>query len=57
MADHREILKSLVQDIIHDRMEQAEVTVHNYLVNKTQEVSGLGAQQVVPDSTDDTDTK
>ena len=42
MSDHKEALKSMLQDIIHDRTEQAEVTLHNYIVAKTRDVSGLG---------------
>lgn len=39
---HQEQLKSMLHDIINDRAEQAEVTLHNYFVSKTREVSGLG---------------
>jgi hypothetical protein len=45
MSDPREELKSMLQDLINDRPEQAEVTIHNYIVAKTQELSGLGAVQ------------
>jgi hypothetical protein len=42
--DNKELLKSVLQDVINDRMEQAEVTMHNYFVSKTREVTGLGGQ-------------
>ncbi len=41
MAEHKEVLKSMLQDIINDRQEQAAVTMHDYFVAKTREVSGL----------------
>ena len=36
-----DLLKSVIQDLINDRSEQAEVTIHEYFVAKTQEVTGL----------------
>jgi hypothetical protein len=39
--DHQEMLKSMLQDVINDRMEQASVTMHDYFVAKTREVTGL----------------
>lgn len=39
--DHKEALKSMLQDVINDRMEQASVTMHDYFVAKTREVTGL----------------
>lgn len=41
MSDPREQLKSMLQDLINDRPEQAEVTIHNYIVAKTQQMAGL----------------
>ena len=41
MADQAEQLKSMLQDIINDRHEQATVTMHDYFVSKTREVAGL----------------
>lgn len=32
----------MLQDVINDRMEQASVTMHEYFVSKTREVTGLG---------------
>jgi len=42
--EHQEMLKSMLQDVINDRMEQASVTMHDYFVAKTREVTGLGGQ-------------
>lgn len=38
MAD---LLKSVIQDLINDRSEQARATMHSYIVAKTQEIAGL----------------
>jgi len=43
MSEAREQLKSMLQDLINDRPEQAEVTIHNYIVAKTQELAGFSA--------------
>jgi len=44
MSEHSEVLKSMLQDIINDRQEQASVTMHDYFVLKTCEISGLSAE-------------
>lgn len=49
--DPRESLKSMLQDLINDRPEQAEVTIHDYIVAKTQQMAGLGV--AAPVATDD----
>ena len=36
-----QILKTMLQDIINDRQEQASVTMHEYFVSKMREVAGL----------------
>ena len=36
-----DLLKSVLQDLINDKPEQAEASLHTYLVQKTQEVAGL----------------
>jgi hypothetical protein len=55
MPDHAETLKSMLQSIINDRHEEASVTMHDYFVSKTKEVSGLGGPQSVPTDFDETD--
>ena len=52
MVDHAEALKSMLQDIINDKHDQATVTMHDYFVAKTREVAGLGA----PVATEPSDT-
>ena len=42
MSDPKEQLKSMLQDLINDRTEQATVTIHDYIVAKTQAAAGLG---------------
>lgn len=41
MANHQETLKAMLQDIINGKEEQAAVTMHDYFVTKTREVTGL----------------
>jgi hypothetical protein len=54
MANHSDALKSMLQDIINDRTEQASVTMHDYFVAKTREVTGLAGQsEVEADNGDD----
>jgi len=43
MAD-KELLKSVLNDLINDKHEQASVSLHSYLTTKTQEVAGLAQQ-------------
>lgn len=56
MSDHATALKSMLQDIINDRQEQATVTMHDYFVAKTREVAGLGSPVEPPALDDDADT-
>ena len=36
-----DLLKSVIQDLINDRTEQAQVSIHDYIVAKTQQIAGL----------------
>ena len=36
-----DLLKSVIQDLINDRTEQAQVSIHDYIVGKTQQIAGL----------------
>jgi len=38
---NKEHLKTMIQDLIQDRPEQAEVALHSYLVDRMQEVAGF----------------
>lgn len=40
--EQKDALKQMLQDIINDKTESAQDTLHDYFVNKTREVSGLG---------------
>jgi hypothetical protein len=42
MSDPKDQLKAMLQDLINDRTEQATVTIHDYIVTKTQQLAGLG---------------
>lgn len=52
MSDPREQIKSVLQDLINDRQEQAAETIHNYLVAKSQQVAGFAS---APESNTETD--
>lgn len=47
--EHREILKTMLQDIINGKEEQAAVSMHDYFVSKTREVAGLAPVVSVED--------
>jgi hypothetical protein len=47
MADHAETLKTMLQDIINGKQEQAAVTMHDYFVSKTREVTGMAPTESV----------
>lgn len=53
--DHSEALRSMLQDIINDRHENATVTMHDYFVSKTREVAGLGSPSFEADPGDNDD--
>lgn len=41
MSNHADTLKSMLQDIINNRQEQAAVTMHDYFVAKSRDLTGL----------------
>jgi hypothetical protein len=50
MSNHAETLKSMLQDIINNRQDQAAVTMHDYFVAKSRDLTGLSqATQVEVD--------
>ena len=51
--DKREALKSMLNNIINDKSEEASVDLHNYLTVKMREVAGLGAEEQVSGTADD----
>jgi hypothetical protein len=50
MSDPREQLKSMLQDLINDRPEQASATIHDYIVAKTQALAGFAAPEADVDT-------
>lgn len=52
MSDHQDTLKAMLQDIINGKEEQAAVTMHDYFVAKTREVTGLASSQTEEDLED-----
>lgn len=49
--DHKDLLKSMLQDVINDNMSSAEMKMHDYFVAKTREVAGLAAPELELDET------
>lgn len=41
--DKREMLKSMLNNFINDKPEEATLDLHNYLSSKMREISGLAA--------------
>ena len=41
--DNREALKSMLNNLINDKPEEATLDLHSYLSNKMKEVAGLAA--------------
>lgn len=39
--DNREALKSMLNNLINDKQEEASLDLHNYLTNKMKDVAGL----------------
>lgn len=51
--DHQELLKSMLQDVINDKEDNARVTMHDYFVSKTRDVAGLKSAPVAESEPDD----
>jgi hypothetical protein len=51
MADTAK-LRDMLQDLINDRPEQAQVNLHDYMVDKMREVAGTSSVEQVEDDTD-----
>lgn len=52
MSDNQDRLKSMLQDVINDKMEQASVTMHDYFVAKIRELTGLATAEESIDPAD-----
>ena len=44
--DKREALKSMLNNLINDKHEEASMDLHGYMTAKMQEISGIGQQAV-----------
>lgn len=44
--DKRDALKSMLNNIINDKTEQAQLDLHAYLTAKMRDITGLSAQSV-----------
>lgn len=49
--DKRELLKSMLHNLINDKPEEAALDFHNYITPKTREVAGLDASTVAEPET------
>ena len=54
--DKKEILKSVLQNFINDKPEQAQADFHNYLTLKSKEITGIGSVSA-PSQTQEQSTK
>jgi hypothetical protein len=46
--DKREALKSMLNNLINDKHEEASMDLHGYMTAKMQEISGIGQPAVAP---------
>lgn len=46
-------LRDMLQDLINDRPEQAQINLHDYLVDKMRDVAGTAAPEVEEVDADD----
>jgi hypothetical protein len=42
------LLVSVIDDLIHDRREQAQVTIHDYILGRMQQLAGLTEAKISP---------
>lgn len=54
--DKREALKSMLNNLINDKPEEASLDLHNYLTTKMRDVSGLAATPDVAGGVADDDS-
>lgn len=53
--DKREALRSMLNNIINDKPEQASMDLHNYLTQKMRDVAGLAPVEAAPPAAEVTD--
>jgi hypothetical protein len=54
--DKREQIKSMLNNMINDKPEQAALDLHNYFTTKMREVAGLATPAVTADDVEVPDT-
>lgn len=47
--DKREVLKSMLNNLINDKPEEAALDFHNYAVPKMRDIAGLSSSEVIDD--------
>lgn len=52
--ENRENLRSMLNNLINDKQEEASLDLHNYLTAKMREVAGIGAATAADDTDIDT---
>ncbi len=55
--DKRELLKSVLQNFINDKPDEAKADFHQYLTLKSKEITGIGANPVAQETTETKDTQ
>ena len=55
--DKRELLKSVLQNFINDKPDEAKADFHQYLTLKSKEITGIGATPVAQETTEIKDTQ
>ena len=51
--DKREALKSMLNNLINDKHEEASMDLHGYMTAKMQEISGIGQQAATEPAVED----
>ena len=55
--DKRDLLKSVLQNFINDKPDEAKADFHQYLTLKSKEITGIGATPVAQETTEIKDTQ
>ena len=55
--DKRELLKSVLQNFINDKPDEAKADFHQYLTLNSKDINGIGANAVAQETTETKDTQ
>lgn len=55
--DKRELLKSVLQNFINDKPDEAKADFHQYLTLKSKEITGIGASPAAQENQTEVDTQ